>query len=270
MIVLQQVDAVEDIAGLKKAYLRSLVAPQDCYWETAVIGLAPHIILTVNGQAVGYCAINKADCLLEFYVNSPALAAELFATVLTERGVKTAVAGTNDPFYLSLCLDRQQKVAVNTYLFHVLEPLPTNPSPGTIFRLGMQTDLAALVDFYGRNNEYEDTESIEAGFGGRQQYAQDLINKGQVFLLTEGPAIIGIGECRFSVSQPVYADIGMIVEREQRRCGWGTQLLRQLGSYCKQHGRQPICSCAADNIASRKAIEKAGFVAQHRLLDIWF
>lgn len=271
MITLKRVDTITAIAGLKKAHQRTLVAPMDGYWETAVIGFAPHYLLLAGGDVAGYCALSTANALLEFYVSDPGRATALFAFVLAETGAPTAVAGTIDPGYLSLCLDHQQKVAINTYLFQTLPSLqPPAPSPHTIFRMGMQADVDMLVDFYGRHDAYEDLASIEAGFGDRVGYVRHMVQQGQVLLLTAGATLLGIGECRFSQSQPAYADVGMIVGCDHRRQGWGTYILQQLVSYCGQHGRQAICSCTAGNIASRKTIEKAGFFCQHRLLDIWF
>jgi predicted acetyltransferase len=171
---------------------------------------------------------------------------------------------------LALCLDRQTAVAVNTYLFqdhHSVSPgLPAHPDAH--FRPATLDDAACLAQFYGDNNEYEDTEAIETGFGDRQQYALSLIEKEQVFLLTDHNEILGIGEYRPSQSQPPFADIGMITNHRFRRQGIGVYMLAQLKTHCYRQQTDPICSCAFDNIASRKTIEKAGFITQHRILDV--
>ena len=126
------------------------------------------------------------------------------------------------------------------------------------------------MQFYQENDEYEDTEAIEEGAGGHELYARELIENGQVFLLMNGGKILGIGECRISETQKPYADVGMITNNQVRRRGIGVFLLAQLKKYCYSQSVKPICSCAFDNFASRKTIEKAGFIAQHRILDIQF
>jgi len=127
-----------------------------------------------------------------------------------------------------------------------------------------------LATFYGQNNEFEDTEAITNGFGNRLNYARALIDKEQVFILVNENELIGVGECRISMSQAPYADLGMISDKKHRRQGIGAYILAKLKQYCYQRGAKPICSCAAENIPSRKTIEKAGFITQHRLLDIQF
>ena len=92
----------------------------------------------------------------------------------------------------------------------------------------------------------------------------------EAFLLTDNNEILGTGECRISETQKPFADIGMITNNRHRRLGIGAFLLAQLKEYCYSQQVKPICSCAFDNIASRKTIEKAGFVTQHRILNIQF
>lgn len=271
MIEIRKEKSALDLADWKQAHLKTLAAAWDGYWETAVVANAEHFSLLFRKERVGYCVIDGQNRLLQFYVNNPALADDLFACVLDTGYVATAVAATLDPPYLSLCLDRQKKVAINTYLFHDHAPVSLpSPYPEAEFRLATPAHLHDLVEFYGRNDEYEDQQNIAASFGNRLGYAQALIARQQVFLLQTQEAIVAIGECRLSQSQPTVADLGMIVDVAHRRRGLGAYILTRLKTHAIHHGRQPICSCAADNIPSRKTIEKAGFVTQHRLLDIWF
>ncbi|MCP4426399.1 MAG: GNAT family N-acetyltransferase, partial [Chloroflexi bacterium] len=252
----------------KRAYLVSLVAPLDVYWQAAIIDPAPHWEMVADGRSLGYFAADEKKRLLQFYASDRA--AELFAAVIGSEWVETAVAGTNDPAFLSLCLDVQKQVSVNTYLFHdarqVDPALPTYP--WATFRLSTERDLERLLAFYGRNDEFSDSDAIEANFGGQRSFIQSLIANQQSFILMDGDTLLGIGECRVSASQPPYADIGMIVDKDHRRRGVGASILARLKAHCASQNAIPICSCAADNFVSRKTIEKAGFAAHHRMLDI--
>ena len=267
------VDDLSEIAEWKQAYLASLAGPMDGYWETAVIGLAPHYQMVVTGERVGYFAA-KNGRLLQFFVTDEFLpkTQALFTEVLVIANLDSAAVSTVEPMFLGLCLDRQTAVSINSYLFHdhhqVQPKLPAYPHAQ--FRPGTLADLAPLVQFYQENNEYEDTEAIEAGAGGQEPYARALIENNQVFLLTVNGEILGIGECRLSETQKQVVDIGMITNNRYRRQGIGVFLLAQLKDYCYSQAVKPICSCAFDNKASRKTIEKAGFIAQHRILDIQF
>ncbi|MBE2220615.1 MAG: GNAT family N-acetyltransferase [Anaerolineae bacterium] len=264
---------LREIADWKQAYLDALVEPLDGYWETAVIGLAPHYKMRVAGEWVGYFAA-KNGRLLQFFVTEPFLpqAPLLFAEMLAVMELDYASVSTIEPAFLSLCLDRQTAVSINTYLFQDHHPVQlTLPAfPNAQFRPGTGTDLVQLVKFYRENNENEDTEAIEAGVGGHEPYARELIENGQVFLCVDENEILGIGEYRLSKSQKSCADIGMITNNRYRRQGIGAFVLAQLKDYCYSQQVKPICSCAFDNMASRKTIEKAGFITRHRILDIQF
>ena len=186
--------------------------------------------------------------------------------------IQSATAGTFEPHYLSHCLDHQTRVEVRSYLFQDhkrVEPL-LDSFPNAHFRLASPADADKLAVFYGRNDEFEDTEAISEGFGSRLNYARTLIEQEQVFILVNEHELLGVGECRISASQPPYADLGMITSKKQRRQGIGSYILARLKEHCYERGAEPICSCAAENLPSRKTIEKAGFITQHRLLDIQF
>jgi len=45
-------------------------------------------------------------------------------------------------------------------------------------------------------------------------------------------------------------------------------MLFQIREHCYAAGWKPICFCAAGNFASKKAIEKAGFISDHRMLTV--
>ncbi len=269
MITFERVAHLDEIADWKRAYLQSLVAPLDGYWETAVIARAHHYRILVNGRAAGYFAADDKKRLLQFYAVEQA--GPLFDAVIESEWMETAVAGTNDPVFLSLCLDRQKAVAVNTYLFHdARQVIPNLPAyPEAEFRSSAANELERLLAFHKHNDEFQDSEAI-ADLGGQRNFIQSLIANRQSFSLYDGSTLLGVGEYRISASQPPYADIGMIVDKDHRRRGVGTAILARLKAHCYNQNTVPICSCAVENSASRKTIEKAGFVAAHRMLDVQF
>lgn len=274
MVELKQLDDTNKIQSLKESYWRSLIFPMDSYWKSAVIGQAFHWQIEVDGQQAGYFAARVDKRLLQFFVTDLFLpmASELFTFVIKGELVQTASAGTFEPAYLSHCLDHQCQVDVRSYFFQDhkrVEPL-LDGYPSAQFRLATAVDAERLAIFYGQNDEFEDTEAITKDFGNRLNYAKALIEEEQVFILVNENELIGVGECRISVSQAPYADLGMITGKKQRRQGIGTYILAKLKEHCYRHGAIPICSCAAENLPSRKTIEKAGFITQHRLLDIHF
>ena len=62
----------------------------------------------------------------------------------------------------------------------------------------------------------------------------------------------------------------MVVAWEARGQGLARTTLLHMKDHCYTRGWQPICSCAADNAASKGAIERAGFSSDHRLVTVSF
>ena len=65
---------------------------------------------------------------------------------------------------------------------------------------------------------------------------------------------------------PPYADIFMEVTEAARRQGIGSYLLQELKRVCYEAGMRPAARCNPDNLASRRTLEKAGFLPCGRLL----
>jgi RimJ/RimL family protein N-acetyltransferase len=81
---------------------------------------------------------------------------------------------------------------------------------------------------------------------------------GEFFLEIEG-AVVATGGIMFHYNRP-YADIYMRVEEKFRMRGLGSYLVQELKKACYLGGSIPCARCDPDNIASRKTLQKAGFV----------
>ncbi|MCJ8275087.1 MAG: GNAT family N-acetyltransferase [Psychrosphaera sp.] len=62
----------------------------------------------------------------------------------------------------------------------------------------------------------------------------------------------------------------MIVAEKHRCKGLGSDMLTRTKAYCHEHQVWAICSCEADNIGSKKAIAKAGFINRYRVVLVDF
>ena len=152
MIKLIQLDDPTPIRSLKESYLRSLVFPMDTYWESAVIGQAPHWRIEVDGHEAGYIAVGANKRLLQFFVTVPylALAAEMFTFIVEGDTVQSASAGTFEPAYLSHCLDHQQRVTIRSYLFQDHERVQPRLDSFASAQFLLASDVHAheLADFF--------------------------------------------------------------------------------------------------------------------------
>jgi len=266
-IILPDSSVLED---LKVEHLKTLVAPLDAYWEEAIIGFADHYEIKINGARAGFYCLNSDKQLVAFHLSQEYAnhGENALSYILNEHNVSAALAGTNDPYFLSLCLDIAASTRVHTLLFQdnqkILDEL--NGFDQLSFDLASEDDFAEIFEHYCAASGSFDTESVETGFEDIKGYVRSVMNEHRIFVLREAGKLIATSECRISKTQKPYADVGMIVAKEHRRKGVGSYILSCTKAFCYERDVSPICSCEADNIGSKKAITKAGFVSKHRII----
>jgi len=138
--------------------------------------------------------------------------------------VKTALAGTNDSFFLSLCLDIAISSRVHTLLFkdHRKVVPELDGSDSLLFDVASEDDFSDLFEHYCATSNSMDKDSIETGFENIKGYIRSLMDKHYIFVLREHGKLIATSECRVSKTQKPYADLGVIVAPENRRKGVGS------------------------------------------------
>ncbi|GAB6988733.1 GNAT family N-acetyltransferase [Paenibacillus pini] len=266
MIECCELNNLKEIEDLRLRYIESLVAPMDGMWESAIIENSTFWIIKCDGSKAGYFCVDENMCLLQFellekYRN---LARDIFCYIISSKNIRNANCSTIEPFYLSLCLDLTKRVSVNSYLFYDgkrVKPLLIKFN-NKIFKQATIREMDKLIDFYRINTEGSNEWIPE--------FIEQLIQREQLFVLYDDENILGTGECIISQKQKPYADIGMVVSKEYRRMGIGTYILTLLKEHCYEKNCRPICSSSQTNIGSIKAIEKAGFMSNHRILNITF
>ena len=265
MVTCIQLEHSDVIQQLRDDYLRTLVAPMDGMWESAVITPATFWEIQDREQHVGYFCIGSDKYLLRFHLleNYQARAQEIFRWIVSTYGIQYAIISTIEPLYFSLCLDIQRSIVLHSYLFrdNQCSELPSGLSTGT-FRKAEKRELDDITCFYRANTEGSG-EWIEAFLKAR-------LNREELFVSYDLQTLVATGECIPSQKQPSYADLGIVVAQSYRGRGLGSSMLLQLKKHCYEAGWKPICSCAADNYASKRSIEKAGFISEHRMVKILF
>lgn len=251
------------LRNMRAEYLRTLSAPMDGMWESAVVGSATHRELRYESQRAGYFCIDSNGNLVRFHILPPYLprGEDLFRWVISAFEISRAIVGTIEPWYLSLCLDLQAHVAVHSYLFRdaKLAESPIRPESAD-FRRAEESQTNEYVRFYRQNSD---------GPGDwTDEFLRLRIRQGELFGRYDGRTLVAAGECIPSQSQTPYADLGVIVARPHRGRGLGSAMLVLLKEYCHASGWEPICSCAAGNLASKKAIGRAGFISEHRMVEV--
>lgn len=261
----------EVVAEMQRDYFGTMTGPQDAYWQEGLIAAADHLVIHLDDRPAGYFVQDGEDQLMQFHLipDHHRDAANILRQVLDERGIKTALAATIEPFYFSLCLDAQQQAKVHTLLFsdHARREPALAAIDGHLFRKATNDDLARVLPLFTGGDEFVDLETVEAHFDGPLGYAKMIIEAGILHVLEKDGEILGTGEIRERETWVPFADVGMIVNKKYRRQGIGTYLLCLLKQKAEKQGLKPICSCEAGNLGSQKAIENAGFIARHRVVQ---
>ena len=267
------------IASMQQDYWLGLNGPQDAYWQEGLIAAADHFELLVeekngNSRTAGYFVLSSENRMMQFHVtdewrrNAP----QLFEQVLKTHGVEAAFAATSEPYYFNLCLDAQTRAETHTLLFsdhRRIEP-HLDGHEGHVFRPGNRDDLPRVLALMTGGDEFIDLDTAGAHYDGPLGYAEMVIDAGILNVLEVGEELLGTGELRKRDQWPPFADVGMIVNKKYRRQGIGTYILTLLKQLAYQQDLQPICSCEAGNIGSRKAVENAGFIPHHRVAGFSF
>ena len=262
------------VSQMQRNYWATLTAPQDAYWQEGLVAAGDHLEIDLEGRRAGYFVTNAQNQMLQFHLEDGyhRQAPDLFAQVLKERGIQTTLAATSEPFYFGLSLDLQREARVHTYLFsdHRKHEPVLNSLEGHLFRPATNRDLPKVLPLFGAGDEFVDLETMETHWGDQLGYAKMVIEAGILHVLERNGEILGTGEFRERRHWVPFADVGMIVNKKYRRRGVGTYLLALLKQKADRQGLKPICSCEAGNLGSRKAVENAGFIARHRVVEFSF
>ncbi|MEZ4824779.1 MAG: GNAT family N-acetyltransferase [Bacteroidia bacterium] len=258
----------QKLLTLKEEYYQSLSAPMDGMWHVFAEQSAQWEI-SADQKLSGFFSINSSGQLLGLYMRDHLLiqAPEIFRSLLEEHKVKEAIVGTNDPLFLSLCMDRAKSSSTHTLMYRDFQkisislPLPVSDAN---FRHATADDAERIAVFFAENAEQRPDQDWYS------EYVRQLQTRGEMFLLELNEEIIGISEIRKSKAQSDYADVGMLVAEKHRRQGLGAYLLASAKAVCYRYGVIPVCSCQMDNVSSRHAIEKVGFISKHRMLHVRF
>jgi GNAT superfamily N-acetyltransferase len=87
---------------------------------------------------------------------------------------------------------------------------------------------------------------------------------GEWALEVDGTAV-GKGGIFFHYNPP-YGDIYMEIDEPHRRCGYGGFLVQELKRLCRELGQVPGARCDPTNAASRRTLQRAGFVPYAHIL----
>jgi GNAT superfamily N-acetyltransferase len=208
-------------------------------------GWTQEYLLRAGGIAVGYGSVATAGpwagnpAVYEFFVapQHRLHVFELFRTLLEVSGAAAIEVQSNDPLAAVMVHTFARDVTSESILFR--DGLTTfHRLPGALFREAVSADLPDVPSKQLRWHGVVEVDGAVAASGG----------------------------ILFHYNPP-YGDIYMEVAEAYRRRGLGAYVVQELKRVCYEGGHVPGARCKPSNIASRRALQKAGFVPCGHILS---
>ncbi len=248
-------------------YLNSLPEPQElllellvCPWEELERPTSNKYFIKNNQINIGYIIISTKNILLEFFLINEyiPLCEEIFKLIIEKLLIKKVYCKSFDFLLLKCCITFYKSIKIKGVLFRdIINKNIELPLPNISVRLGDPQDFAKILIFKKDFFECE----------GEIRYF--LENKKLILFFIENE-ILGCGIFSRTIKNRPDYDIGMVVHPKYRRKGFGAYIINYLKEYCYKNNFRPTCGCAFENIASRRTLEKAGFISKHNLLVFTF
>jgi GNAT superfamily N-acetyltransferase len=257
MIELIPVESLNEIQVQREYYINELPYSQELHVEENVWA-SQYYKIKMNAAWVGYICVDLEKTLWEFYLEKSALiyAQEIFKYLIDMNYLVAAECKSYDHLLMSLCFDFHKKAACSAYMFRDDTDVKYSLSGFENIRI----KLATKEDF---NNLGEIGDDFFYNL-------EDHITKEEIFIFYSNNELLGAGTCKKIWDSLNYYDIGMVVAKAHRNKGIGTFIITKLKEHCYNNNQIPICACWYFNHASKKALEKAGFIAKHRLIRFDF
>ena len=244
-------------ANLRKRYLDSLPHSQEYFLEQLVNTGDFFEILGSSGGPEGYIVVS-ASHIVEVFLESPSeqLLNQAISEVVGALNIKKMYIKSFDPMiaYLSSNLMIDSKI------------------DGYLFRQHLNVNFDKKLDLLVSNLDSSETAEIMAmndGFFEDETEAKNYIDNDALFAYRNRAGdLIACGILSRVIEGRSAVDIGMLVDAKHRNHGFGGYVANHLKNLCQERGDQPIAGCSAENISSKRALEAAGFVSEHQLLEL--
>jgi GNAT superfamily N-acetyltransferase len=201
-------------------------------------GIADGYALLLNGALVGYGGVyNRYDPgrAMEFFIfpEHRRHAFALFEEFAAESGASEMTAQTNIAFPQLLLYQFGKNIRAENYLFAPSGQATLSAPGGALFRPSRKGELAPDND--------------------------------AKYVLEAGGKVVAWGDYLTHYNPP-FVDIYMETAEGERQKGYGSYFVQEVARICREKNLRPSARCNADNIASRRTLEKAGLLCCGRLL----
>ncbi len=240
---------------LRNAYLGSLSEPQELYVET-LVQTGKKLLICDSERWIGYAIIHDA-AIVEFFLleSGSKVRSEAFDLALSKSGAVRALCKTFDCLMLAAAAAKPARTRTVGLLFRRIVDASFANNPEVVPRVASKNDVAMLL-------------SVHDGFFDGSSEIESYMTEGGLFIYeSKDKDVLGCGVFKRVIPGRNAFDVGMVVAAAHRRKGTGTYIVAHLKNHCLSAGYRPVCGCSASNIASQRSLEKAGFVANHSLIE---
>ena len=231
---------VEGLRGLYRAEMNCQIIKDSILGR----GLADPYLILVDGRLGGYGGVwNTTDSvgrIMEFYAlpDLRAAALPMFRELIAVSGATGIEAQTNIPLMLMMLLDCARNITSDVILFEDAQTTRLVCPQGVLRRVGV-----------------EDAPHI---FSHQHEPVGD-------WMIEVGGTAVATGGAYYHYNPP-YGDIFMEVAEPHRGHGYGSYLVQEVKRVCYEMGKKPAARTSISNIASRRTLQKAGFLPCARLM----
>lgn len=262
MIKIYSVSSIDELQELREEYGKRLPFAQDLNIEENIWD-SKYYKIEYDSRTVGYAIIDTKQTLWEFYLEEKVHmhSQDIFQYLIDMKYIEAAECKTYDYLLMSLCHDFQRASEGSAYLFRDYSEIgyPDNRFADITIRLADMEDYDKLEVL----NQMD--EDVEFFYDLKKE-----INNQEVLVFLKENYLLGAGTFKKIWKDQSYRDIGMVVAKEHRKKGLGTFILIQLKEYCDRHDLASVCGCWYYNYASKRTLEKAGFITKHRVIHFTF
>lgn len=245
----------DDIHPLRIEYLNHLLEFQELYLELLTETGQFYKIL-IDESLIGYCIITIDNILIEFYTREENIVrnTEIFKYIMNDLIISSIYCKSFDTFLYNCCKNESYQSKVIGTLFRIFKATPMVEMKDISIRLADNDDYPLLLQQEG--DLYETPEELKRFIVGKN-----------ILIFERNSKLLGCGYLIKVHPNYNFYDIGMWVHPQYRQKGIATYIISYLKDVCINKQWAPICGCAVENIASKKTLEKCGFISNYQLLE---
>ncbi len=210
-------------------------------------------------KILGYVIISKDNVLIEFHLLPKYIpqCRSIFSFVLKNLKINSIYCKSFDALLLRCCMSEVLNYKIIGHLFRDrIKPAAVEINVLLTKSKASREDYPLLVEY--SDNVFENDNEIS-----------DYIDKELILIYRNAGEFVGYGIFAGINENRNYYDIGMYVNPAFRKQGYAAYIIKDLAMMCEENNHRPVLGCSANNVASKRAIENAGFVSKHTMLEFY-